>query len=124
MPQYDPLDVTPGGYTCSSPPSSFDEAYATLVDAMLSIHEVKRNDYTAGSPDSLRNYRATGQFLGTSAYEVMLARLFEKLQRCKSLLLEGTERKVLDESTADTLLDIANIALLIAAGLESGDDGR
>ena len=74
--------------------------------------------------DDLRNYRSTGQFLGTTTYQVMLARIFEKLQRCRVLILENTEQAVNDETIADTLLDIANIALLVKAALDTGDDGR
>lgn len=103
---------------------TFQEAYDMSVREMLAIRASKRNDYVGDSSDDLRNYRTTGQFLGTSTYHVMLARLFEKLQRCKVLIIEDTMRAVNDEAVADTLLDIANIALLVKAGLDSGDDGQ
>lgn len=107
-----------------TPGMTFQEAYDMSIRDMLSIRKTKRNDYVGNDLDDLRNYRSTGQFLGTTTYQVMLARMFEKLQRCRVLILENIEQAVSDETIADTLLDIANIALLVKAALDTGDDGR
>jgi len=107
-----------------TPNMTFQEAYDMSIRDMLIIRKTKRNDYVGNDLDDLRNYRSTGQFLGTTTYQVMLARIFEKLQRCRVLILENTEQAVNDETIADTLLDIANIALLVKAALDTGDDGR
>lgn len=86
-----------------------------LVDTMRQIRIAKQNDYTGGE-GPLANYDATAEFLDTTTELVMLGRLHEKMVRVRNLLGD-TDQMVLDERIEDTLLDIANIALLIGASL-------
>ncbi len=99
-------------------PSNFEEAYADAIDKMVAIHDAKRNDYTGGNTDPLANYRASAAIINREAHHIMLARIQEKVNRV-GVLFGDTEQQVADEKVTDTLLDIANIALLILAELES-----
>ncbi len=86
-----------------------------LVDTMRKIRLAKQNDYTGGE-GPLANYDATAEFLGSTTELVMLGRMHEKMVRVKNLLGD-TDQMVMDEKIEDTILDIANIALLIGASL-------
>lgn len=96
----------------------FMTRWTALHNAMLDIRKRKRNDYTGNNPDNLANYRLAAQTAGTSVPLLMLGRIQEKVTRA-SVLLQGQEQQVLDENLEDTLVDIANISLLI--GAELGD---
>jgi hypothetical protein len=85
---------------------------------MLEIHDTKRNDYTGGK-SRLHNYEASAELIGISTVRNMLSRTHEKVVRVANLTGD-TERQVKDESIEQTLLDIANIALLMAAAIRSG----
>lgn len=96
----------------------FEEAYKAAIALMIDIHDTKRNDYTGGNADPLANYRASAAIIDREAHHIMLARIQEKVNRV-GVLFGNTEQQVADEKVTDTLLDIANIALLILAELES-----
>lgn len=96
----------------------FDAAFDALLDRERTIHDAKRNDYTGGL-DPLYNYRKSAEVMGISCALGMVGRLQEKVTRLSVLLRDGAERKVEDEKIADTCIDIAIIAKLIA--IEAGD---
>lgn len=98
------------------PIDPFMTRWTALYEKMLEIRKRKRNDYTGDNPDNLANYRLAAQTAGTSVPLLMLGRVQEKVTRA-SVLLQGQEQQVLDENIEDTMLDIANIALLIGAEL-------
>ena len=107
---------------------SFQNRWDKYWNLMREVRNKKHNDYVGASKDNLHNYKRSGTILaeclglpGTdpnhAARAVMLARIFEKGTRV-AVMLGGTKRLVADESTVDSLVDIANIALLIAASFE------
>lgn len=87
--------------------------FEQLLKDIMRVHTAKANDYTGKAADPLFNYRVSAMAAGCSTHQVMLARIQEKVTRLASLLRRGVTREVVDESEEDTLLDIANIALLI-----------
>jgi len=81
-----------------------------LLEKMREIHNSKNADYGAGK--QLGNFEEAEDF-GVSAFKGVLVRLSDKYSRIKSLCnREGEEGEVKDESIEDTLIDLANYALI------------
>ena len=99
-----------------------DEFRAELEE-IYALHAAKRSDYTAESVDRLANYRFTASMVGVPVERAMFGRMCEKIYRIKSIMDKGGDVKVLDESLADTLRDIAVIAVLIKLSLQGGEYG-
>ena len=85
------------------------------LERIRQIHYAKRNDYTGGK-HPLENYNRSAEVIGVTPEQIMLARVQEKVTRVGNLL-RGTNQQVKDEAVEDSLLDIANIALLILTSL-------
>lgn len=84
---------------------------------MLATAKAKNSDYTNGS-DPFGNFVRV-ELLGICKTEVgFLTRMTDKLCRISSFVSSGT-LAVKDESVQDTLLDLANYALLLSAYIES-----
>jgi hypothetical protein len=84
--------------------------------AMRSISSAKNHDYTGGkdSDDAFKNFR-TAEFYGLCSKEVgLMTRLLDKVSRV-STLLGGHELKVQDEKIHETLLDLSNYSVILAA---------
>ena len=83
--------------------------FISLLDKMKKISLAKSHDY-AGSEDPMSNFRQC-EAMGLPAWKGIVVRLTDKLSRiqnfCKKEALE-----VKDESIEDTLIDMANYALL------------
>lgn len=99
-------------------PSAFERE----LNAIASLQEAKRADYTGGSGDRLANYRFSSEAIGVSTLAGMFMRFSEKYYRAKQLLRPGAEAKVKDESIADTFRDLAIIAILMKL-LAEGTEG-
>ena len=95
----------------------FDEIWKLYHTRIAEVRAAKRNDYT-GSESPLYNYEATANLMGWSVERLMLSRLHEKAVRLAILTQPDVTRMVVDETLEDTLVDIANIALLIATSLQ------
>jgi len=81
-----------------------------LVKEMRKIHDQKNADYGNGNP--LGNFLEAEDF-GVDAFRGVLVRLSDKYTRIKSLVKkEKMEGEVKDESIEDTLLDLANYAII------------
>lgn len=76
--------------------------FEELTAKMLETFKKKRNDY---GPSSRLTYNLFGP-------DSMAVRMFDKLLRFANLTTEGRETKVKDESVIDTLVDLANYALI------------
>ena len=82
--------------------------YYELIEAMARIHAAKNQDYGGGNP--LGNF-LNSLDLGVDPFLGILIRLSDKWSRICSLT--KTERQMVkDESIEDTLIDLANYALL------------
>lgn len=81
--------------------------FKSLTDKMNDIFKKKRSDY---GPSTSETYDKFGPVS-------MLIRMYDKLSRLDNLLVKSKENKV-DESVDDTLLDLANYALITLLELQ------
>lgn len=87
-------------------PMTFD----TILERMAAIHKAKNADY--GS-----SYNLAPALLGIPAHVGLLVRMTDKLARaCR--LAQGQAPQVEGEALQDTLLDLANYAVLAILALE------
>jgi hypothetical protein len=103
------------------PKSSKRQAYLDLhseyLASMSRIALAKNADYTGGADDPFSNFRLVEALGIGSAEQGFLTRMTDKLSRISSFTKQGT-LMVKDESVEDTLLDLANYCLLMAAYLK------
>jgi len=107
--------ATPESYGFPEPPlpdTALDPGnpFENVLLEMAAVHEVKNADYG----DS---YKLAAQMLGRPVVEVLLSRLCDKLARACHLV-QGNNPAVKNEALADTLLDLANYAVLAVVALE------
>lgn len=76
------------------------EIHASLCKTIHVTYKAKDSDYGGSFAKVRQEYQNT-----------VLIHLSEKLERLKTLM-NGAEQKVLDESIDDTLLDLANYAIM------------
>jgi hypothetical protein len=90
--------------------SSGNPAFDALLRKMAAIHAAKNHDYARPEvKDYYANFRECEAF-GIPAYKGILIRMSDKWSRIKGLSMK--EAAVKDESIEDTMLDLANYALL------------
>lgn len=77
------------------------EIHKTLCDQLNDIYSRKNADYG----DSFAKVRR-------EVPNAILVRLMDKMERIKTLLLNGERLQVADEKVDDTLLDLANYCLM------------
>jgi hypothetical protein len=97
-----------------------------LLDEMRKTHDSKNSDYADSSVDPLRNFRAC-EDAGIPAFEGCITRLSDKYMRVMNLARkerEGREVGVKSEAITDTLLDLANYALIALILYEEAHDGE
>jgi hypothetical protein len=80
-----------------------------LLKKMGEIHDAKNHDYSEGAKDPFSNFRMSENF-GIPAWKGCLVRISDKYSRITQLSTK--EAKVKDESIEDTLIDLANYALI------------
>ena len=81
------------------------------------IHEVyisKNHDYGDSFGKSIAEF---GPIAG-------VVRMEDKMNRIKSLIKKGGDQKVTDESMKDTLLDLANYAIMLSMELDDTGDEK
>lgn len=91
------------------------EFFENCIETM----QKKNQDYTGAkdTQDPFANFRAVEVF-GIETEKGFITRMTDKMARIGSFVKRG-ELAVKDESVKDTLLDLANYAMLFAAYLES-----
>ena len=92
-----------------------EEFFGSCIGTM----KKKNHDYTGAKDmvDPFANFRAVEAF-GIETEKGFITRMSDKMARIGSFVKRG-ELAVKDESVKDTLLDLANYAMLFAAYLES-----
>ena len=83
---------------------------------MQGIIARKNADY-AGGGNPFKNFELVNDLGICSTAEGILVRMCDKVSRISNLI--NTDAQVKDESIKDTLLDLANYSLILAAYLES-----
>jgi len=87
------------------------EAFYSLLENMKEVHDMKRHDY-ASKEDVFKNFR-TCEMAGIPAWKGCAIRIGDKFSRLMSFVKQE-ELKVKDESIRDTLIDMANYAIICA----------
>lgn len=82
--------------------------FKELITKMYETFKKKRNDYGPSTRDTWEKYGPIS----------MLVRMDDKMNRFKNLAIGDTKQLVKDESVKDTLLDLANYALITILELE------
>ncbi len=91
--------------------------HGALCDQLKQITAVKNADYTGSSSTPFHNFQLT-EYLGNCTTEQgLIVRLSDKLARITSLVVTGKQH-VKDESIEDTLLDMANYAIITTCYLK------
>ena len=92
-----------------------DETALIILDNMQSVYESKDNDYSAtGLP--MGNLRKC-EDAGIDAWRGCLVRIGDKMSRLENFLKEK-EYLVISEKAEDTVIDLANYAILMACLIE------
>ena len=84
--------------------------FETILERMATIHKAKNSDYG-------NSYELSAQLLRRPVVEGLLHRMADKLARACNLA-QGQAPQVQDEALTDTLLDLANYAVLAILTLE------
>ena len=92
-----------------------DETALNILDNMQSVYEAKDNDYSAtGLP--MGNLRKCEE-AGIDAWRGCLVRIGDKMSRLENFLKEK-EYLVVSEKAEDTVIDLANYAILMSCLIE------
>jgi hypothetical protein len=92
-----------------------DETALNILDNMQSVYEAKDNDYSAtGLP--MGNLRKC-EDAGIEAWRGCLVRIGDKMSRLENFLKEK-EYLVISEKAEDTVIDLANYAILMSCLIE------
>lgn len=85
---------------------------------MMALTRKKNADYAGQGGDAFNNFTRI-EIIGVASTEQgFLTRMFDKFSRIISFMQNG-ELQVKDESVEDTLIDLANYSILMAAYLKS-----
>ena len=87
------------------------EQFYRLLENMKTVHDAKRHDY-ASKEDIFKNFR-TCEMADIPAWKGVAIRIGDKFSRLMSFVKQE-ELKVKDERIKDTLIDMANYALICA----------
>lgn len=98
--------------------AEYMEFHKAMCDKMVSITKAKNADYTGKGDDPFANFKIVKTFGCVSVEQGFFTRMCDKMSRISSFIEKGT-LEVKDESVEDTLLDIANYAILFRGYLES-----
>jgi anti-sigma28 factor (negative regulator of flagellin synthesis) len=94
------------------------EYHKDALARMTAITRAKNADYTGSSDSPFANFMNAELHAGVSTEQGFLVRMGDKMARIKSFVQKGT-LQVKDESVQDTLLDLANYCILLAAYIKS-----
>ena len=93
------------------------EGFKETLDKMNEIHLIKNNDYAmAQGGDPYKNFRLCEQLGICSVEKGILVRLCDKMSRICNLI--ESEGKVKDEKITDTLIDLANYAVILKCWID------
>lgn len=84
------------------------EIHKQYCDSLNDIYRAKNSDYDDSFAKSIDDI----------GYIAAITRMGDKMQRIKALLMSSDNQKVSDESIQDTLIDLANYALMTATEYE------
>lgn len=94
------------------------EFHKSCCDRMHAITQAKNADYTGQGDDPFANFSRVEALGITDTARGFLVRMTDKMSRITSFVQKGV-LEVRDESVEDTLLDLANYAILMSAYIRS-----
>lgn len=94
-----------------------------MCQKMIEITVKKNADYTGVGDDPFHNFRSCELLNVASALQGLQIRMLDKMARLNSFAQKGF-LEVKDESVFDTLLDLANYAILTSAFIKSEIDDQ
>ena len=96
--------------------ADFVQLHGSLCDSLKGITAKKNADYTGGGSSPFHNFE-TVEALGICKTETgFLTRMTDKMARITSIINTG-KTNVTDETVEDTLLDLANYAIIFTCYL-------
>lgn len=98
--------------------AEYFEFHQQCIEKMSAITKAKNADYTGTGDDPFANFTRVEALGVCSTEQGFLTRMVDKLARINSFAQKG-ELQVKDESVEDTLLDLANYAILFAGYIKS-----
>lgn len=94
------------------------EYHRRACEKMTAITRAKNSDYTGLASSPFANFERVETLGITDTERGFLVRMADKFSRITSFVQKGV-LEVKDESVEDTLLDLANYCILMAARIES-----
>ena len=94
------------------------EYHQACCERMTAITRSKNSDYTGITDDPFANFSRVEVMGVTDTNRGFLVRMLDKFSRITSFVQKGV-LEVKDESVEDTLLDLANYCILMAANIKS-----
>lgn len=98
-----------------------DIKFNEYLKEMFDIHKKKNHDYSSDD-DKFSNFKLCEKLDICSTESGFLVRMTDKVSRVTQLLKK--ERKVEDESIADTLTDLAIYSLMLREYIETTEDDK
>lgn len=98
--------------------SEYFEFHKSMTQRMEQIARAKNHDYSGFEGSPFSNFEIVERCGIASTEQGFLTRMMDKISRVNSFVKQGTT-KVSDEKIEDTLLDLANYAILLAGYLKS-----
>lgn len=91
--------------------------HTTMCKDALDIMKKKNSDYAGGVSDPFANFRRTEAMGICSTEQAFLVRMTDKMSRLSTFANKG-KLVVEDEGVQDTLLDLINYSILLAAFIQ------
>jgi len=101
-------------------PEKYLEGLQDNFTQCMNIAKIKNHDY-AGIVDPFKNFRNV-EMLNVSVEKGILVRIIDKISRASNLL--ERDGLVADEKIGDTLLDLANYAIILKTYIDNKDAGK
>lgn len=92
--------------------------FADYIKRMADLESKKGHDY-ASVEDPFKNFLECENLQICSAEKGILVRMADKITRVSNLIEKNEEAQVADEKLDDTLIDLANYAIILACYLKS-----
>lgn len=102
-------------------PKEFEKYHREICDRMIALSVAKNHDYAGFGDDAFANFTVVERAGIASTEQGFLTRIMDKVSRINSFVKQGV-LNVKDESIEDTLMDLANYAVLMAGYIKSKKD--
>jgi len=94
--------------------------FQETLDEMLRVAKAKNHDYSQGAEEPFKNFELVERMGVATAAQGLYTRISDKYSRVATLMKRPG--MVYDEKIGDTLLDLANYAIIMKCYMESKDD--